>query len=256
MEPLLRSELKRTLLRGRVEGTLSLDHAAHPGAEAPVPAFNQPALRAYLASFHAMAKEHNLACQPDLNTAALLPGLLLSVAPNPVSKTALSEALPTLLDQALSALLSMRAHEGEALRSVMEHCLAHLAGLTGTIATRREGARQTHFAHLTARLRALLEAETDANRLLTEAALLAERGDIEEELARMHTHIAHFRAIVSTGGEAGKRLDFLLQEMNREANTILSKTAGTTGGAVEITEAALAMKSEIEKLREQVQNIE
>ena len=86
--------------------------------------------------------------------------------------------------------------------------------------------------------------------------MLVERSDVSEELARMTTHIDHFRELLTAGGEIGKKLDFLLQEMNREANTLLSKTGGVGGKGTLITELGLAMKTEIEKAREQIQNLE
>ena len=89
-----------------------------------------------------------------------------------------------------------------------------------------------------------------------EAALLVDRSDIQEEIVRLETHVQHFLGLLDEGGEVGKKLDFLLQEMNREANTLLSKTSGLAGEALKITEAGLAMKAEIEKSREQVQNLE
>ena len=96
----------------------------------------------------------------------------------------------------------------------------------------------------------------DAGRVAQEAAMLAERSDIQEELVRMKNHIQHFLGHIDSGGEVGKKLDFLLQEMNREANTLLSKTTGVAGEALRITELGLAMKSEIEQAKEQVQNLE
>jgi uncharacterized protein (TIGR00255 family) len=96
----------------------------------------------------------------------------------------------------------------------------------------------------------------DPDRILQEAAVLADRSDIQEELVRLENHIEHFLGLLASKGEAGKKLDFLLQEMNREANTLMSKTSGLSGDAVKITEAGLVMKSDIEKAREQVQNIE
>jgi len=102
----------------------------------------------------------------------------------------------------------------------------------------------------------LIGAQVEKERLLQEAALLVDRSDIQEELVRLETHVKHFLALLQEGGEVGKKLDFLLQEMNREANTLLSKTSGLAGEALKITEMGLAMKAEIEKAREQVQNIE
>ncbi|HET8825941.1 MAG TPA: DUF1732 domain-containing protein, partial [Terriglobales bacterium] len=94
------------------------------------------------------------------------------------------------------------------------------------------------------------------DKILQEAAVLADRSDIQEELVRLDHHVQHFVGLLDTKGEVGKKMDFLLQEMNREANTLLSKTSGLAGDAAKITEAGLAMKSDIEKAREQVQNIE
>jgi uncharacterized protein (TIGR00255 family) len=102
----------------------------------------------------------------------------------------------------------------------------------------------------------LLGTQVDHDRILQEAALLAERSDIHEEIVRMKTHIEHFRGLLIEGAEVGKKLDFLMQEMNREANTMLSKTSGVAGEALRITELGLALKADIERAREQVQNIE
>ena len=106
------------------------------------------------------------------------------------------------------------------------------------------------------RMQELLTTHVDPDRILQEAAMLAERSDIQEEIVRMKNHIQHFSALLDAGGEVGKKLDFLLQEMNREANTLMSKTTGVAGEALRITGLGLAMKSEIEKAREQVQNLE
>ena len=106
------------------------------------------------------------------------------------------------------------------------------------------------------RMQELLGSHVDHDRILQEAAMLAERSDIQEEIVRMKNHIQHFLSLLDAGGEVGKKLDFLLQEMNREANTLMSKTTGVAGEALRITELGLAMKSEIEKAREQIQNLE
>jgi uncharacterized protein (TIGR00255 family) len=115
---------------------------------------------------------------------------------------------------------------------------------------------QNYTERLQSRMQELLGASADKERVLQEAALLVDRSDIQEEIVRLETHVQHFLALLEEGGEIGKKLDFLLQEMNREANTLLSKTSGLAGEALNITEAGLAMKAEIEKSREQVQNLE
>jgi len=106
------------------------------------------------------------------------------------------------------------------------------------------------------RLQELIGLQADPDRILQEAALLAERSDIQEEIVRMKSHVQHLLGLLDTGGEAGKKLDFLMQEMNREANTMLSKISGVSGEALRSTELGLALKAEIEKCREQVQNLE
>ena len=115
---------------------------------------------------------------------------------------------------------------------------------------------RTYAEKLAARIQELIGAQADKERILQEAALLVDRSDIQEELVRLNTHVKHFLGLLDEQGEIGKKLDFLLQEMNRESNTLLSKTSGLAGDALKITEMGLLMKSEIEKCREQVQNIE
>ena len=120
----------------------------------------------------------------------------------------------------------------------------------------RHAVLRTYAEKLAARMQELIGAQADKERILQEAALLVDRSDIQEEIVRLNTHIEHFLGLLDEQGEVGKKLDFLLQEMNRESNTLLSKTSGLAGDALKITEMGLAMKSEIEKCREQVQNIE
>jgi uncharacterized protein (TIGR00255 family) len=115
---------------------------------------------------------------------------------------------------------------------------------------------QRYQERLTQRLTAATGTDFNRQRLLEEVAILVDRSDVSEELARMNTHIGHFRELLSSSAEVGKKLDFLLQEMNREANTLLSKTGGLGGKGTRITELGLAMKAEIEKAREQIQNVE
>ncbi len=268
MEAEVRGELKHALARGHVECTLTLDRGngrREPGDRRAAVSFDLPLLRAYVANFRSAAMELGLGTEPDLNMVAALPGMLTSDS-RPESPAALEAELarevPALLTEALAALKHMRRHEGASLAAMLRESLARLSLLAREVGTLRAGVQDAHFARLAERLDQLVGRAFDGGgvlsreRLLSEAALLAERGDVEEEVARMHTHIAHFTDLLDGGGEVGKKLDFLLQEMNREANTLLSKTAGTTGGSARITECGLAMKAEIEKLREQVQNIE
>jgi uncharacterized protein (TIGR00255 family) len=156
----------------------------------------------------------------------------------------------------LAELKTMRAREGEALEAILRATLDRLAISVAGVAALRPEVEQRYQERLTQRLTAATGSEFNRQRVLEEVAVLVERSDIAEELERMTTHIGHFRELLAGGGEAGKKLDFLLQEMNREANTLLSKTGGVGGKGTRITELGLAMKAEIEKAREQIQNVE
>jgi len=251
LEMELRRVLKEYLVRGHVDLTLSIDRASQMKA-----GYNRELVAGYLAAFKAARSEHKLEGKPDLNAALRLPGALQSEdrGNNDLSALAASvlEQMPALLEQ----LKTMRAREGEALVAVLLGTLDRLSEATASVAELRPEIEQRYQERLTQRLAAATGPEINQQRVLEEVAVLVERSDISEELARMTTHIGHFRELLSAGGEVGKKLDFLLQEMNREANTLLSKTGGVGGKGMRITELGLAMKAEIEKAREQIQNVE
>ena len=160
------------------------------------------------------------------------------------------------VEEILARLNDMRAEEGRSMERELRQRMSRLQSAATEVEKLRGGMLQAHLERLRARIQELISAQAEPDRVLQEAALLAERSDIQEELVRLNTHIQHFRGLLESGGEVGKKLDFLLQEMNREANTLLSKTTGVAGEALRITQLGLAMKAEIEKSREQVQNIE
>jgi len=251
LEMELRRVLKDNLVRGHVDLTLSVER--NPQARS---GYNRDLVAGYLAAFQAARSEHKLKGEPDLNAALRLPGALQGEDRGNNDLTALAssvlEQMPALLEQ----LKSMRSREGEALEAVLHGTLDRLAEATASVAELRPEIEQRYQERLTQRLVAATGEEFNRQRVLEEVAVLVERSDISEELARMTTHIGHFRELLKAGGEVGKKLDFLLQEMNREANTLLSKTGGVGGKGTRITELGLAMKSEIEKAREQIQNLE
>ena len=170
--------------------------------------------------------------------------------------------VPLLLEQ----LNQVRGVEGGTLAAELRASMLRLRALAEECAVLRTGAREAHFERLRSRIGELLKADANAadagaqvsdQRMLAEAALLVERSDIEEELVRLRAHIESFVDMLDTGGELGKRLDFLLQELNREANTMLSKTTGGDPGiGLRLTALGLEMNTEIERAREQVQNLE
>jgi uncharacterized protein (TIGR00255 family) len=251
LEMELRRVLKENLVRGHVDLTLSVDRGSQSKS-----GYNRELIAAYLAAFEAARDEHHLAGQPDLNAALRLPGALQGEdrGNNDLNGLAANvlEQMPELLEQ----LKAMRAREGDSLQAILHGTLDRLADATASVAELRPEIEQRYQERLAQRLAAATGPEINQQRVLEEVAVLVERSDISEELARMTTHIGHFRELLSNGGEVGKKLDFLLQEMNREANTLLSKTGGVGGKGTHITELGLAMKAEIEKAREQIQNVE
>jgi uncharacterized protein (TIGR00255 family) len=251
LEMELRRALKDNLIRGHVDLTLSVDRSTQQSA-----GYNRELVNGYLAAFAAAREEHGLGGQPDLNAILRLPGALQSDNRSDEDQAALAESVQREIGPLLEQLKAMRAREGEALAVILHGTLDRLAEATEGVAALRPEVEERYQARLTERLEAATGPEFNRQRLLEEVAVLVERSDISEELERMTTHIGHFRELLSAGGEVGKKLDFLLQEMNREANTLLSKTGGAGGKGTRITELGLAMKSEIEKAREQIQNVE
>jgi uncharacterized protein (TIGR00255 family) len=251
LEAELRKTLKESLVRGHVELSLSIDRSSQQKA-----GYNRDLVASYLAAFAAARDENRLTGEPDLNAILRLPGALQTENRGDEDPAALTESVQKEIVPLLDQLKVMRAREGESLEAILNATLDRLAEATDGVAALRPEIEQRYQERLTQRLLAATGPEFNRQRLLEEVAVLVERSDIAEELARMHTHIAHFRELLTAGGELGKKLDFLLQEMNREANTLLSKTGSVAGKGTRITELGLAMKSEIEKAREQIQNVE
>ena len=249
LEMTLRRLLKEKLARGHVDVNLSFEQ----GGVAPL-ALNRQLVTAYVQAFRAAAAEAGIAAEPDLNAILRMPGALDSAAA-PLEE----ELMPAVLGkvgEALHRLNQMREEEGRAMERELRDRMAHLKSACQEVQKHRETVLKTYSERLRSRMQEWLGTSVDPDRILQEAALLADRSDIQEELVRLENHVQHFLGLLDTTGEVGKKLDFLLQEMNREANTLLSKTSGLAGDAIRITEAGLAMKADIEKVREQVQNIE
>jgi uncharacterized protein (TIGR00255 family) len=252
IEMQLRRVLKEKLRRGHVEVTLSLERTQK--AEA---GYDHALVAAYLQAFRAAATAHGLIVEPDLNAIFRIPGVLMAESRNSDEELrGMEEAVLRETDALVAALQTMRAQEGSVLADELRAGMERLRAMVNEAALLRENVQQAYMERLNTRMKAVLDGGFDQDRILQEAALIAERSDVEEEVTRLRTHIDHFTGLLDQGGEVGKKLDFLLQEMNREANTLLSKTSGVAGNGTRITEAGLGMKSEIEKAREQVQNLE
>jgi uncharacterized protein (TIGR00255 family) len=244
----LESELRVVLKAGVVRGHLQVHVDTGTAAGAAI-GLNRPLLDAYMRAFQEAAAACQIASQqPDLNAALRLPGMLNACQgqdPGPETSRAVLEAAA----EAVAALNEFRECEGAAMVREMCQRTQGLVKLVDRMEQIRGGATAAFQKRLRERLADLLHgAGIDPQRLVQEAALAADRSDISEELVRLRTHAGQLERLLGGDGEVGKRLDFLLQEMNREANTVLSKTT--------ITELALAAKSEIDKIREQALNLE
>jgi uncharacterized protein (TIGR00255 family) len=249
LEMKLRRVLKEKIARGHVEVTLTLERA---GDNAFV--LNKPLVFGYVEAFRAAAKEFGMAAEPDLNVILRMPGAMDAGSLPPDGE--LESAVLEKLGDALAHLNQMRDEEGRGIERELRERMAHIEKASTGVGKHRSAILHAYVEKLKSRMAELLGSQVDSDRIVQEAALLVDRSDIQEELVRLQTHVQHFLALLDHGGEIGKKLDFLLQELNREANTLLSKTSGLAGETLKITEMGLSIKSEIEKAREQVQNLE
>jgi uncharacterized protein (TIGR00255 family) len=249
LEMKLRRMLKEKIARGHIEVTLSLERDTGQAF-----ALNRELVAAYVQAFRTAAAEFSLNASPDLNVVLRMPGALES--DNSTGGGDLEASVLACIDRALEALNRMRDEEGRGIERELRQRMQHIQKAGTGVEQHRHAILHTYVEKLRTRMQELVGAQVDPDRLLQEAALLVDRSDIQEELVRLDTHVKHFLGLLDEGGEVGKKLDFLLQEMNREANTLLSKTSGLAGEALKITEMGLSIKSEIEKSREQVQNVE
>jgi uncharacterized protein (TIGR00255 family) len=252
LEGAVRAAIKDGVARGHIQIQVALNRAVEEGA-APL---NRAMLDAWIRAFREAAGLYHLSSEPDLNAAFRIPGMFNPEITEEVS-AALEAALVAAAREAVVVLNQFREREGAAMAVEMRQRCTTICELAAKIEDIRTRATPAFQKRLRERLADLLHGSSlEPQRLAQEAALLADRSDISEELVRLKTHAAQLMDILNSSGEMGKRLDFLLQEMNRESNTILSKTGGLGELGLTITDLALAAKSEIDKIREQSLNLE
>jgi uncharacterized protein (TIGR00255 family) len=254
-ESAMRALLKESVGRGHVEVRVSLTRTGAAGGLG----YNSEALKAYVAAFRAAAAELQLDSKPDLNVLLTMPGLAGN-GNGPEAKPLDATFQPVLLEaltECLASLNEVREREGAELRKALLSELRAVEQAKEELSALREQATPYLLERLREKLNELLNgAGISEARLAEEAAILADRSDVEEELTRLAIHTQELRRIVEAGGAIGKPLDFLLQEMNRETNTTLSKSSGAGEPALKITNLALAIKANIERIREQALNLE
>jgi len=249
----IRNAIRAGVVRGHVQIHVTFTRAA---ADGPAP-LNRNLLAAYMAAFREAAAIYGVSgATPDLNSALRVPGMLGAGDEDELSEEVTRAILDAAAD-AVAALNRVREREGAATAQELRQRCQTICGLVTRMDEIRAGAVPAFQKRLREKLTDLLNGTgIDAQRLAQEAAVLADRSDIAEELMRLRTHAGQLETMLDGAGEVGKRLDFLLQEMNRESNTVLSKTGGLGDLGLTITDLALAAKSEIDKIREQSLNLE
>ena len=248
LEDGLRKLLNDSLSRGHVDVFVNYRNLR---SDAKTVRVDEALLKAYLASARESAKALDLADDLTLSKALTLPDVT-TILPADEDQQALTELAQAVMSEAIENLKVMRHKEGERLKMDLSARMDTMTGYAAAIEKRAPAVAEEYRAKLTARIEELLgETEVDRARLATEVAIFADRAAIDEEIVRLNTHLVHFRELLDADEPVGRKMDFLVQEMNRECNTI-----GSKANDAELTSIVLLSKAEIEKLREQIQNIE
>jgi uncharacterized protein (TIGR00255 family) len=247
LEVPIKKQVQAALDRGRVDLTISVEQMKQATF-----VINRPLVSGYLSALSEMKREFGLEGDPSLELIAKLPGALQVSQDSSGLDESLVTGVVAAVSQALVTLTEMRIVEGQELAAELSTRLDHIEAELPAIESEADRLPGIYKEKLLKRLQdAVAGGQVDETRLAQEAVMLADRSDISEEIARLKSHILQMRDVLRGESEVGKRLDFILQEMNREANTILSKS-----GDLAISDAAIAIKTEVEKLREQGQNVE
>ena len=248
LEDGLRKLLNDALSRGHVDVFVNYRNLR---SDAKTVRVDEALLKAYLASAQESAKALDLEDDLTLSKALTLPDVT-TIRPADEDQQALMDLARTVMTEAIENLKAMRFKEGERLKLDLSARMDTMTGYAAAIERRAPAVVEEYREKLTARIEDLLgETEVDRARLATEVAIFADRAAIDEEIVRLNTHLVHFRELLTADEPVGRKMDFLVQEMNRECNTI-----GSKANDGELTSIVLLSKAEIEKLREQIQNIE
>jgi uncharacterized protein (TIGR00255 family) len=248
----VRAVIKSGVARGHLQIHCGITRTSASGA-APL---NRTLLSAYMDAYREAAALYGVNGAPDLNSALRIPGMLTEGDEGELGEE-ITKAVLAAAAEAVTALNKVREKEGAATAQEMRERCRNICSLVARMEEIRAGAVAVFQKRLREKLFDLLHgAGIEPQRLAQEAAILADRSDVSEELMRLRTHAGQLEQMLNGHGEVGKRLDFLLQEMNRESNTVLSKTGGLGDLGLTITDLALSAKSEIDKIREQSLNLE
>ena len=247
MEDRIRKQIANRITRGKVEVSVSFFDFSNKSKNVVL---NKEIAKEYIKQLREIADENNLSENISVVEIAKLPDTLNSIDSDNDEEIA-SEALQCL-NMALDSLIEMRKTEGENIKQDLLVRIERVQNLVDKIAENSKGIVEEYVSKLEKRVKEILKTDVvDENRIAQEAVIYADKTSIEEELTRLNSHIVQFKELVNSDGPVGKKLDFMIQEMNRETNTI-----GSKAGSGEITKAVIDLKVELEDIREQIQNIE
>ncbi|HJZ70020.1 MAG TPA: YicC/YloC family endoribonuclease [Blastocatellia bacterium] len=246
LEVSLKKQVQAVVKRGRVDVIVMVEQLKPAAFE-----INRPLVSGYLSALSELKREFAIEGEPSLDLIAKLPGALQASQDSGALDEKLVTGVAAAVSQALASLTEMRTVEGQELAAELKSRLDTIEQQMPMIENEAARLPAVYRERLTKRLQEVVGGQVDEARIAQEAVMLADRSDISEEIARLKSHIAQLRDLLHSTDETGKRLDFILQEMNREANTILSKSSDLA-----ISDAAITIKTEVEKLREQSQNVE
>jgi uncharacterized protein (TIGR00255 family) len=247
LEMTLKKQIQGAIHRGRVDLTVSVEQTRQAAFE-----INRPLVEGYLAALAQLKSEFSLEGDPSIELVVKLPGALQISQDSATLDEALVGGTVEAVSRAIVTLTEMRLLEGQSLALELNTRLDLIEAQLPAIEKEASNLPTVYREKLLRRLQDMISGgQVDETRMAQEAVMLADRSDISEEIARLKSHISQLRDLLKAEEEVGKRMDFILQEMNREANTILSKSSDLA-----ISDAAIVIKTEVEKLREQAQNVE
>ena len=247
-EETIKSHVQQSISRGKVDVFVTIDSQKADSVTVKV---NHSLAKGYIEALQELKTNYDLWGFPNLSLLARFPDVL-SVEKAPEDVEAVADDICRVLDDALADFTTMREREGERLAKDILSRADAIEGLVTLVEEQSPRTVAEYRARLEARMREVLEgAQVEESRILTEAAIFADKVAVDEETVRLRSHLSQLRSMMGQGGPVGRKLDFLIQEFNREANTIGSKC-----NDIENSRHVIDIKGEIEKIREQVQNIE
>ena len=247
LEETVKGEISKNIKRGKLDVFISFENNSMEGRKISI---NKELAKEYIRNLKELAIEEDLVSEIKVNDIARYPEVL-SIQDNQDDDTIKEEIIETV-ETAVKNLLDMKKIEGEKIAKDLNNRLEFIKGKINELSELSTGLISEYVVKLEERIKQLLkEQEIDKSRLAEEVVIYADKCSIEEEITRLNSHISQFKSLLNLDGAIGKKLDFIVQEMNRETNTI-----GAKSGSLEITNDVIDLKTEIENIREQIQNIE